>query len=118
LQEKIDDLQSAIDAVSADSRSIFYYFNYSSFMRLFLLKYFEQGYLLRNLRDQDDIKLLNSILSVMTPAIEYYVNNAIQMWRNQAMTKEQAVEILNLQREQLRRFLKGLKRIKKAIVPK
>ncbi|MCK4657787.1 MAG: hypothetical protein KAT85_12165 [candidate division Zixibacteria bacterium] len=118
LEEKIDDLQSTIDYVSAGSRVFFCYLNYSSYMRHFLDRYFDQGYLFKNLEDNEDIKLLNSIVNVMSLAGESYVNNIIQMWKNQAMTKDQAVEALSFQRDQLRRFLKGLKRIKKAIVPK
>ena len=85
LRKILGDMNKTIEKITVNDKNVFYYFNYMSYQRIFIQAYFQKGYLYEKL-DPDDINLIDAILSRMTLRGQDYINNSIQMWKDDNLT--------------------------------
>ena len=115
LKRLISDLNKCIEIVSADDRNIFLFFDYKYYQRLFLLRYFQEGYLYEKF-DADDISHLDIILNHMSVFGANYINDRIKWWINNEIIKKEINQALMFERDNLKKYEKQLEIVKTKIV--
>ena len=115
LRKILKDIKKTIEKITVNDKNVFYYFKYIGYQRLFTQIYFQQGYLYEKL-EPNDINLIDTILSRMTLGGQDYINNSIQMWKDDNLTQKQILNILGFERDSIEKHIKDIGRIKKKTV--
>ena len=117
LEKIVRELQKVIEKIGVNDKNVFHYFNYVSYKRLYTQGYFQQGFLYEKL-GPEEINLLDTILTKMTQIGDQYINNSIQLWKEDRINQKQIFEIVSFERNTIEKFIGDIGRIKQKITGK
>ena len=115
LQGIVKKLSEAIEDITIENRSKYYYFSYKSYQRLFTIVYFKQEFVYEKL-DPNDTYRLDLILNRMTLGGEQFMNDLMQKWKENRINQQQALGFTRLERNSIEQFIKDIGKIKQKII--
>lgn len=91
----IGEVERIIHGITVNSPSIYGYVKYSDYLRLFIGDTFRTG-LLYEIYTNEEIAIINQILSHLNLGAEQWVNNAFHKWRNSQNPQTDAAAALGI----------------------
>ena len=108
------DINKIVEKVTVDDKEIYYTFVYITYFRSFTQSYFNEGYMFDKL-EIDDLESINDILMHMSEGMQQYMNNSIQQWKDDTITRAILLSRLTFERDTIERYLKAIATIRKKI---
>lgn len=96
-----DQLTKCIEAVGADSKSLYLSLDYNLVAHHFSILFYREGLITKYLH-VEDVKRWNDFLSTLSPGGENYVMEVLEKWRHASIDKETVFSVLNHERAQVR----------------
>jgi len=107
------DLTQCIEAVSADSKSVFTTIQYDKIAHFFAIQFYREGLITKYLHPED-MKRWNDFLSSLSEGSEEYIEDILKKWRDSNIEKEKVFKALKNERAQVKyaremsEYLKGV----------
>ncbi len=117
LQELVRKFDAALQDITVEDRNAFHYFNYRSYQQLFTTIYLSQDFIYDKLTPNDVYKL-RLILDRMTFPGEQFINNLMQKWNQNAVSSQDALKFVRLERDSMSSFIKDIQQIRGKIIGK
>ncbi len=117
LQDLIKKLDAALQDITVENRNAYHYFRYRSYQQLFTTTYLSQDFIYERL-EPDDIYKLGLILDRMSSWGEQFINDLMRRWNNNAVSSQEALQFVRLDRDSMSSFIKDIQQIRGKIATK
>lgn len=91
------DLSKCIEAINADSRSVFTTVQYDKIARYFSIQFYREGLVMKYLHPED-VKNWNDFLSSLGEGAEAYILDTLEKWRDSNIDKQKAFKAIEHER--------------------